>query len=219
VVLAVCEATRAQLLELEPSLAGRTHVTYTGIPDEMFEIRGHPVEGPLRVVFIGSLTEEKDPLLALRAVAGVPEAVLRFVGGGGLADAVAAEAAELGVADRVERVGPVEDVRPHLAWANVLLLTSRTEGLPGPVLEAGAASRPAVALGVGGVAEAIRDGITGVVVDPADPEGLTTALATLAADRGLLRKLGGAARLHMKQSFALDHIVAGYATRLGEVVE
>ncbi len=219
VILAVCEATKAQLVELEPSLAERTHVTYTGIPDEMFEVRGPSSEGPLRVVFIGSLTPEKDPLLAVRTVASVPDTTLRFVGGGSLADQVSREADALGVADRVELVGPVEDVRPHLAWANLLLLTSQTEGLPGTVLEAGAASRAAVAVDVGGVREAVRDGVTGLVVDRADPESLATALAKLAGDRGLLRRMGSAARLHMKQSFALDHIVSGYAARLAAVIE
>ena len=75
VVLAVCEATRAQLLDLEPSLAGRAHVTYTGIPDEMFEVRGQATEGPLRVVTIGSLSDEKDPVLAVQTIAGVPDAI------------------------------------------------------------------------------------------------------------------------------------------------
>ncbi len=218
-ILAVCDATRGQLLELEPDLAGRTHVAYTGVPDEMFDVRGSNSEGPLRVAFIGSLSAEKDPLLALQTIASVPDSVLRFVGGGSLHEQVAREAEALGVSDRVELTGPVEDVRPHLGWANVLLLTSHTEGLPGTVLEAGAASVAAVAVDVGGVSEAVRHGITGLVVERDRPGALAEALNTLAGDRSLLRRMGKAAKLHIKKSFALDQIVSGYAVHLSSVIE
>jgi glycosyltransferase involved in cell wall biosynthesis len=219
-VLAVCDATSRQLLQLDPSLAGRINVTYTGVPDELFTVRpGDGDGGRLRVVMVGSLSDEKDPLFALRSAAQVPGVVLRFVGAGPLMDRVRAEAHELGVAENVEMVGAVEDVIPHLTWANLLLLTSTTEGLPGAVLEAGAASVPAVAVDVGGVREAISDGVTGIVVDRDDDQGLVRALRTLAADPDLVRRMGRAARLHIKERFAMDHIVSGYAARLAEVLE
>ncbi|MGH8913124.1 MAG: glycosyltransferase family 4 protein, partial [Acidimicrobiia bacterium] len=216
--LAVCEATRQQLLELDASLAGRVHVTYTGVPDELFSIRRTSTDTPLRVVVIGSLTEEKDPLLALRSVARVPGALLRMVGGGPLENRVRDEIVALGVEDRVVLTGAVDDVAPHLEWAGVLLLTSRTEGLPGAVLEAGAASVAAVAVDVGGVREAVRDGVSGIVVGR-DEDDLAGALTRLASDPELAHRLGRAARLHMKERFAMDHIVSGYAARLAQVLE
>ena len=145
--------------------------------------------------------------------------MLRFVGSGPLMDQLRAEAHALGIEDRVDLVGAVDDVVPHLEWANVLLLTSRTEGLPGAVLEAGAASVAAVALDVGGVREAIRDGVSGIVVDPGEADGVVRALSQLAADPTLARDMGRAARLHIKQRFAMDHIISGYAARLAEVLE
>jgi glycosyltransferase involved in cell wall biosynthesis len=219
-VLAVCEAAGRQLLALEPSLEPRIHVTYTGVPDEMFVTRHSVPDGPLRVLTLGSLSAEKDPLLAVRAVAEVPGAQLRLVGGGPLASQVGELAAALGVGERVEMTGSVDDVMPHLEWASVLLLTSRTEGLPGAVLEAGAASVPAVAVDVGGVREAVSDGVTGFVVDRGEgAQGLAGALGRLASDPGLARKMGRDARLSIKERFAMDHIVSGYAARLAEVVE
>jgi glycosyltransferase involved in cell wall biosynthesis len=219
-VLAVCDATSRQLLGLDPSLAGRLHVTYTGVPDEFFTVRpGEDDGGPLRVVMVGSLSPEKDPLLALRSAAQVPRVVLRFVGGGPLMGRVRDEMHALGVEDRVEMIGAVDDITPHLEWANVLLLTSLTEGLPGAVLEAGAASVPSVAVDVGGVREAVSDGVTGIVVDRNDDDGLARALRLLAGDPHLVRRLGRAARLHIKERFAMDHIVSGYAARLAEVLE
>jgi glycosyltransferase involved in cell wall biosynthesis len=218
-ILAVSEATRAQLVVLKPSLADRTHVSYTGVPDALFEVRGEPFDGSLHVVMVGSLSDEKDPLLAVRAVAQVPGIRLRLVGGGPLEAQLRREVEALGVGDRVEMTGVVEDVIPHLEWANVLLLTSRTEGLPGAVLEAGAASVPAVAVDVGGVREAVGDGVSGFVVDrDGGIDAISAALSKLAADPELVRRMGRAARLHIKERFAMDPIIAGYAARLTEVL-
>lgn len=217
-VLAVCEATSRQLLDLAPSLAGRIHVTYTGVPDSMFAARRSKPEGPLRVVMIGSLSDEKDPVLALRSVARVPGVLLRMVGGGPLMDRVKEETLALGLEGRVELSGPVDDVVPHLEWADILVLTSRTEGLPGAVLEAGAAAVAAVAVDVGGVGEAISDSVSGIVVDR-DEAALAAALAQLAADPEMVARMGLAARLHMKQRFAMEPIISGYAARLAQVLE
>jgi glycosyltransferase involved in cell wall biosynthesis len=217
-ILAVCEATGRQLSRRYPSLEQRIHVTYTGVPDELFGIRRSAQDGPLRVVVIGSLSDEKDPLLAVRTVASVPGVRLRIVGSGPLEEIVREEVELLGFADRVELAGAVDDVIPHLAWAGVLLLTSRTEGLPGAILEAGAASLATVAVDVGGVREAVADGVTGFVVDRGDSSGLRQALSTLAADPALVRRMGGAARLHIKERFAMDHIVALYAAHLAKVI-
>lgn len=218
-VLAVCETTRRQLLRLEPSLEGRVHVTYTGVPDEMFVTRHATPDLPLRVLMLGSLSAEKDPLLAVRTIALVPGAHLRLVGSGPLAADVADEAAALDIVDRVELVGGVDDVMPHLEWAGALLMTSRTEGLPGAALEAGAASVPTVAVDVGGVGEAVRHGVTGFVVDRSQgAEGLAHALSKLASDPDLVRRMGRDARLSIKERFAMDHIVSGYAARLAEVL-
>lgn len=217
-VLAVCEATKQQLLELAPTLAGRVHVTYTGVPDEMFTVRRSTLEGPLRVVMIGSLSDEKNPLLALRSIARVPAALLRLVGGGPLMDRLRDEVEMLGLSERVDLIGAVDDVVPHLEWANVLLLTSHTEGLPGAVLEAGAASVATVALDVGGVREAVSHEVSGIVVDPGNEGDVVAALSRLAGDPELVRRMGRAARLHMKERFAMDHIISGYAARLEEVL-
>jgi glycosyltransferase involved in cell wall biosynthesis len=219
-VLAVCKATSEQLLTLDPGLEGRIYVTYTGVPDEMFTAQPNEGEGgPLRVMLLGSLSDEKDPLLALRIVARVPGVVLRFVGAGPLMGRIRSESAVLGVEDRVELIGSVDDVAPQLQWANVLILTSRTEGLPGAVLEAGAASVAAVAVDVGGVSEAVEDGVSGIVVRPGDDDALVQALSELAADPDRVQRMGRAARLHIKERFAMDLIISGYAKRLAEVLQ
>lgn len=212
-VLAVSEATREQLLELEPSLHGRISTTYTGVPDQLFDLPHSFRAGGLNVLMIGSLTPEKDPVRALRAVSALPEANLRFVGDGPLAAQLESEANHLDMVDRIELVGSVADVSAHLEWADVLILTSLSEGLPGAILEAGAAGVPTVAVDVGGVREAVIDGETGFVTE-ADDVKLIGALRALDSDRELLARMGKGARDHVRSLFALETVIERYAKAL-----
>jgi glycosyltransferase involved in cell wall biosynthesis len=219
VVLAVSRMTADQLRALEPSIGDRVFHAPTGVPDQFFEIDGRAdtSNGPLRVLVIGSLSREKDPAMALQATAALPHAVLRFVGDGPLAGELAQQADELGVAERVEFSGSTLDVKPHLRWAQVLVLTSRTEGLPGVVLEAGAAGVPCVAVDVGGVSEAIRSGMTGIVVDR-DLQEVVGALGSLDRDRELLGRMGTEAREFVAAAYSMTAAVERYVSILGGIL-
>lgn len=215
-ILAVCQLSMDQLIEIEPSVRGRISVAHTGVPADLFRIGQAQSKGPLRVVMVGSLSGEKDPMTALRSVAGVPGASLRFVGAGPLASGLREEANHLGIAGRVELVGSVEDVGPHLEWAHLLVLTSTTEGLPGAILEAGAAGLPVVAVDVGGVKEAVVDGETGLLVPRGDQSAIEAALRALDEDRELVDRMGAAARRHIAKNFDLDRAIDRYAIVLME---
>jgi glycosyltransferase involved in cell wall biosynthesis len=209
-VIAVSSMTKDQLLGLEPSLIGRIEVARTGVPAELFGLSRAVRSGVLRVLVIGALTEEKDPMTALRAVAGVAGAELRLVGSGPLEPLLVEEGKRLGMNGRLELVGSVDDVSRHLEWADVLLLTSRTEGLPGAVLEAGAAGLATVTYDVGGVREAVLDGVTGIVVVPGDRSTLTRALESLSTDRDRMVRMGEAARRHIHDLFQLESVIDDY---------
>jgi len=118
--------------------------------------------------------------------------------------------AGLAPGDPIEFTGPTDDVRPHLAWADVLLLVSRTEGLPGVVLEAAAAGVPAVAFDVGGVSDVVRDGVTGLLVPRGDEEAMTAALRVAATDRSRLPRLGKLAQELVLGRFTLEHAFDRY---------
>lgn len=209
-ILAVSSETAEQTIALEPSVAAKVFTTYTGVPDELFALRRAPSNGPLRVLMIGNLSHEKDPGLAIRAVADLEAAALRLVGDGPMRPELELMAADLGVVDRIQFTGSVNDVADHLVWADVLMLTSRSEGLPGAVLEASAAGIPTVCVAVGGVAEAVIDGETGFVVGRSGSE-LTSALRALDEDRSLLMSMGRAAREHAAEQFSMDEIIDRYA--------
>lgn len=213
-VIAVSEETKSQLLEMEPRLHGRVYVGHTGVPEELFDTEAASHGGPLRVLLIGALSMEKDPLAALAAIARVENAMLRIVGGGPLRETVEREALRLGVSHRLELTGSVVDVSEHLGWADVLLLSSRTEGLPAAILESGAAGVPSVAFDVGGVREAIVNGRTGFLVSAGDVSGLSDALQRLERDRRLVAEMGRAARDHIRSRFGLSGVIDEYARLL-----
>ncbi len=150
-------------------------------------------------------------------MAQVDQARLRFVGDGSLLSNLRAEASRLGVSERVEFTGSVTDVLSHLQWAHLLILTSLSEGLPGAILEAGAAGLPTVAVDVGGVREAVSDGVSGLVTPP-DHDALVEALRKFDADRERLANMGILAREYIASRFRLQDVIQDYATALREVV-
>lgn len=120
------------------------------------------------------------------------------------------QAAALGLAGRVVRLGLRNDVPDILAAADIVALASHEEGSPNSVAEAMASCRAVIATRVGGSAELIDDGRTGLLVPPRDPGALAAALARLAGDANLRHRLGTAAREHIARHHALDACVAAY---------
>jgi glycosyltransferase involved in cell wall biosynthesis len=105
---------------------------------------------PARVLWIGRLAHEKDPLMAVRVAAawkakhGPDQLRLTIAGGGPLEDEVRALVRSLRVEDMVELAGPVDDPVPLYRAADAVFLTSRYEGIPVVVYEAMAAGLPVV---------------------------------------------------------------------------
>jgi glycosyltransferase involved in cell wall biosynthesis len=149
---------------------------------------GLPPETPL-VLSVGRLVPVKNPALAIEAVAAVPEAALVFVGEGPLLGELQEQARSAGVEDRVISAGLREDARALIGAADVVLLTSRGEGLPLVALEALAAGVPLVATDVQGVRELLTDGEDALLVPPENPEAVAAALRTALFDTTLRAKL------------------------------
>jgi glycosyltransferase involved in cell wall biosynthesis len=115
---------------------------------------------------------------------------------------------ELATEPGIEWLGHVEDVREVWRRAAVAVLpSSYGEGLPKALLEAAACGRPIVASDMPGCREIVRHDQTGLLVPPHDVAGLAAALAALAADPVLRRRLGIAGRALVEREFA-DAIVA-----------
>jgi glycosyltransferase involved in cell wall biosynthesis len=143
---------------------------------------------------LGRLTDQKGYDLLLRALPGLTSARLVLVGAGPRRSALEALAVELGVAERLQITGWVDDAPARLVGFDVFALPSRWEGMPLGILEAMHAGLPVLACDVGSVSEVVNDGQTGYVVRAEDVGALQDRLRELLADGALRKRMGERAR-------------------------
>ncbi|MDM7830686.1 glycosyltransferase family 4 protein [Cellulomonas edaphi] len=181
-------------------LLRRTVVVHNGVPGPPAApapLRD-PADDPVRLVLVGRLSPRKGTDVAVEAVAALVAAgrdvTLRLAGDtfdgyewfeAQIRDQVAAA----GLADRVELLGFVHPTWPELEAADVVLVPSRVEPFGNTAVEALLAGRPVVATATQGLAEIVRDGVTGLLVPPGDAPALAAAVARLADDPDLARRL------------------------------
>ena len=199
-VLCASEALAEAARELG---ARKVRVVPSGVdvPDEV----AAPEEPP-HVLYVGRLSEEKGVPELLEATAGIPRVI---VGDGPLRDSAP---------DAVGFVGPSR-LGPYFERAAVVVCPSRREGYGVVAREAMAYGRPVVASAVGGLLDAVDDGVTGLLVPPRDPSALRAAIERLLGDASLRARLGGAARQRAQEAFshevATRELLAAYREALG----
>jgi glycosyltransferase involved in cell wall biosynthesis len=151
--------------------------------------------GEIRLLTVGRLEQEKNPLLVVDLLGELQRRrpgrfLLVWAGEGRLEEAVRERAAERGVADRLELLGYV-GFGPELLdvynGTDAFVHVSLTEGVPQVLVEAMASALPVVATDVGGVAAAV--GEAALLVPPSDLEAVTAAVLRLADDPDLRRTL------------------------------
>ena len=234
VVTYISEYTRNRL---SPALAARTELTQLspGVDVDRFtpDADGAVVrsrwglgDAPV-VVCVSRLVPRKgqDVLVAAwpRVLARHPGARLLLVGGGPAEASLRRAVAAAGLADSVVLTGPVghEELPQHYAAGDVFAMPCRTrrggldvEGLGMVFLEAAACGRPVVAGTSGGAPEAVREEVTGHVVDPRSPAAVAAALDGLLADPDRARAMGAAGRAWVESRWSWSTIAAGFARLL-----
>lgn len=171
---------------------------------------GVPAAAPLAGI-IARLTEQKAHKHLFEAMAhtpGLESLHLLVVGDGALRGDLRARAAYLAVDDRVHFLGARRDLGNLLAAIDLFVLPSLWEGLPLSMVLAMGAGLPIVATRVAGVPEVVHDGVTGLLVPPADPRALGAALLRLVNDDDLRGRIGDAARAFVRPRFGIDGYVA-----------
>ncbi|HLH28362.1 MAG TPA: glycosyltransferase [Acidimicrobiales bacterium] len=124
---------------------------------------------------------------------------------------------ELAGAGTVAFVGVVEDVRPYLAAATVVVLPSYREGIPRVAMEAAATGRPVLAYDIRGMREVVPPS-TGLLVPRGDRRALRQRLEWLLADPGRCRELGGLCRQWVLERFSEDDVIERLRAVYAEVV-
>ncbi len=214
----VSEATRDELVGLGVDPA-RIRIVHNGTPAPPSTTVARAAEPTLLV--LGRLVPHKRVEIALRTLHALvpdhPGAQLVVAGRGWWLAPLRAEAARLGVADRVRFVGHVGDVEKArlLAEAWLLLVPSLKEGWGLSVIEAASHGTPAVAFRhAGGVAESVVDHRTGLLAEGEDE--FARHCADLLADASRRTAMGTAARTHAAR-FSWDETGARFAALVDEV--
>lgn len=197
-----------------------SEVCYLGIDTGHFVDAGLPRED--YVVGLGSCTPEKNVILAIEAVAAMPEPRPRLVWVGNIATSnyqasVTELAATRGIALDLRIGVPDHELLDVLCRASVMIYAPRLEPFGLAPLEANACGVPVVAVREGGVRETIQDGVNGLLADP-NPAAIAAALRRLHADPALARQLGEGGRRLVEQAWSLDAATARIERKLLDVL-
>ena len=171
------------------------------------------------ILMVGRLSSEKGIDRAIHTIARLRRqqepVVLHLVGDGPARAGLEQQARELGVADAVRFWGWQADPKPWYEMANLLLLTSHTEGLPNVVFEAMALGVPVAATNVGGVRQQLDQGNCGLLLDPDHEVVWPNQIAALIRDHGqrmfLARQAGKRVVDHYSFRHRMDKVFSIYS--------
>ncbi len=183
----------------------RVTLVENAVDDEPFEecwrareAAGFPASG--RVVFVGRVLEPKGVLELADAAARLrdrPGFRLVIAGRGAAEEALRARVDTLGIGDRVEFAGYVEDVPALLRDADAIVLPSHSEGMPRVLMEAAAAGVAIVGTDIPGIRDLVEDGDGGLLVPVRDPAALADAIGRVLSDAALRAGLASRARARL----------------------
>jgi glycosyltransferase involved in cell wall biosynthesis len=186
-------------------------------PSAVFEFDGNKVIG-----MVARLDLQKGFEYLLRATrelcATFPALKVVIVGEGPDRQAIENMVQRFGLQSNVILAGQHSDMPGIYAAMDVFVLPSLNEGLPMTILEAMAASRPVIATRVGAIPKVIKDGETGLLVDPADVDGLRNALSHLLTDSDLCRRIGSAGHDWVSRNYTSEAMALKYRQMYDEVL-
>jgi glycosyltransferase involved in cell wall biosynthesis len=194
----------------ERAYARRPEVVLNGITlGPRPEIRAHM---PPRLLMVGRLSMQKNPVLAIRALALVRDLPWEFhvIGDGPLRAEMESAAHELGIASRVRFSGWLDAaaVAAEMQEADALLMTSFSEGLPMAAIEALDRGLAVISSRIGGVGDVVEDGVNGALCD-LEPESFAAALRAILSVPGKLVAMREASSVRAGR-FELDRSLDAY---------
>ncbi len=119
----------------------------------------------------------------------------------------------------IEHLGATEDVRPHIAAADCVVLPSYREGLPRSLLEGSAMARPIVGTDVPGVRDVVEHGVTGMLCDVRSAESLAAAmLAMIDLPPAARQAMGQAGRAKVEREFTIGEVTCRYVAAIEQAI-
>jgi glycosyltransferase involved in cell wall biosynthesis len=206
-IITVSEANQKVAEQMRIGRKDDLHTIWNGIPD--VPLRANPGSHQVKqLIMVARFVPQKDHRLLLLALKGIEANWnLMFVGDGPYLKEIQNMAAELGLDRRIQFLGNRSDIPELLAESDIFLLPSNWEGLPISILEAMRAGLPVIATNVGGVAEAVTDGVTGFLVAAQDVDQLRTRLRELMESPDLMFRMGQNGRDRYEADFQIESMV------------
>jgi len=229
-VVTCAEANRRYLVDrLGDRVRDKIAVCYHGVDLTRFHPRaGARAARAPRLIACGQLEAYKGFEFLLSACALLRarnvDFACRIVGEGPQRKRLEALRDRLGLRDCVELPGALthDELVPEMAGAALCVMPSivlqgygKRDVIPNVVVEAMALGLPIVATDVGGITEAVHDGVSGTIVPPGNPEALADALAALLRDPARRARLGQGALRHARRHFDRRANTARLAALLG----
>jgi glycosyltransferase involved in cell wall biosynthesis len=186
---------------------GKVHMIRAGIDLSAYPVAPHPPNGELQILCVGRLISFKGQSLLIEAVCELARRGVKaravLVGDGPTRASLARQARRAGVADRVELTGALgqDELPARYASAHVFCLPSLAEGLPVVLMEAMATGRPVVTTSIMGIGELVTDSVHGRLVAPGTVNQLADALAELAENEDVRKRMGEAGRRRVEEEY------------------
>jgi glycosyltransferase involved in cell wall biosynthesis len=203
--------SRTEYLEIIPNAVPfeqfrKNNVLRKKVRSELNISENGPVLG-----IVARLSEQKDHANFIQAAKliyqEVPETHFLIVGDGPLRKSLEDLANSLDLGHVVIFCGARRDIRAIYSALDILVFSSRWEGLPVALLEGMAAELPIVATAVGGIPGTLKDQMMGYLVPPADTVALANACLQLVKNPEMRRKMGTAGYEHVKSNYSVDTMV------------
>jgi len=227
-IVAVSSEVKERLLKAGVRDA-KIRLVQNGIDLRPFDAASPSLRGDARsermliVGLVGRLSKEKGIDIFLRAAARVlanfPNTRFVVVGDGPDKDALQALSDELNIHDSVSLLGRRDDMPSVYASLDVMVSSSRQEGLPIAVLEGMASGLPLVATAVGEVPSVVLDGRTGVLLPAEDVGLLARGIESLLGDASKRNRFGAAGRKLIEEQFSAERMTADYLRVYEEAID
>ena len=210
-IIAVSNAVRAQLIELGVRQKN-TVVIYNGVDLDNFKPQDDPGNNEIVIGTTARLCTEKGLDFLIKGFKIVIDkgidARLAIVGKGPELTNLREIVEKLGLSDKVEFKGFIDNIPGFLAGIDIFALTPvRRESFGIAVAEAEAMGKPAVVTDLSGLREVVKNGETGFVVEKQNPKAIAGKLILLATDQGIRTRMGEAARRRVEDNFGLDRMI------------
>ena len=212
-IVVLSSAMKDHILKLKLVNRDKVHLIPTMLPSHYSDSStdDKSVNQHIRIGTIGRLTPEKGHIFLLKAAQLINKRFsdVKFIiaGNGPLKDSLVKAATESGLGEKVDFIGRFNKLNDIMNSIDIFVLTSLTEGMPLVLVEAMAYGKPIVATDVGGVRELVKDGETGFVVPPKNPEAFAEAVIDLINQPEKRQNIARAATERFMQDYSSERLI------------